>query len=54
MGPWHGDLSCADGRGIHGLRVALGPDVILGCQCDCLAIRFDSHYRRRPVGLDPW
>ena len=48
----HADLPGADGRGLHGLSAALGPDVLLGRAGHRLAVRRDTRYRRRPGGMD--
>ncbi len=50
--PRHADLPGADGRSLHGLRAAVGPDVVLGRQGDHLAVRCDPGDRHRPDRMD--
>ena len=45
LGFWHGYLSRIDDGGLHGLRAALGPAVLLGSECYCLFSRCHSRYR---------
>src|SRR3546814_24674 len=46
------DLPGADGRSLHGLRAAVGPDVVLGREGDHLAVRRDPGHRQRPDRVD--
>src|SRR3546814_8405571 len=48
----HADLPGADGRSLHGLRAAVGPDVVLGREGDHLAVRRDPGHRQRPDRVD--
>ena len=45
LGFWHGYLSRIDDGGLHGLRTALGPAVLLGSERYCLSSRCYSRYR---------
>ena len=47
------DLPVPDGRGLHGLPAALGPDVLLGRAGDRQPVRRHALHRPRPGAADP-